>query len=527
VEIAGWVHAALARVDDWPAELDRLRAEVATEPPGAAKLQRTIELADAMEHVVPDRGKALALYLEAWRGGELGARPHLLELARELRAYMTLAEVATADHQDTRDPEALLAAGRAYIDAGFPDLAVQTFTRALDQHPSLADAIATAPRLADVRVAIARSKFLTVDVEREVDACMGRKHYLQAARIARVAKLTRRDAILGLAVRAMPDDLDLVRMFEDVLLDSTAEEFLAYHSARLNTIVDDAVWAETARTAACELVLRNIHPGLGLRLLRMSVERAYAAKLPGGTRRHIAAWDLLATNARATKSLLSLAPLLAEALRLELPPLDALYIARLGLEVTWREAGDPLAAQPYAAALLDAVPGHPAAAAFLDEAFADVPPIELLPVDDPAPAAEPTMPTVTFKIPVIARVPSSELRRDASPIPAAPEPPPDAAPRSPRKVVPIDVVIELPNGSFFSAVLRDVSASGAFVTTKRPLAEGAVVTLELQLPVSSKLAQRSFRIDARLARRTELGWGLAFVDPPPELVAGITALTDG
>ncbi len=91
--------------------------------------------------------------------------------------------------------------------------------------------------------------------------------------------------------------------------------------------------------------------------------------------------------------------------------------------------------------------------------------------------------------------------------------------------MPVDVVIELPNGSFFSAVLRDVSTSGAFVTTKRALDEGAVLTLELQLPVSSKLAQRSFRIDARLARRSELGWGLAFVDPPPELIAGITALS--
>lgn len=519
MEIAGWVHAALSRAADWCAELDRLRNEVVAEPRGPARLQRTIELADAMEHIAPDRGKALALYLEAWRGGELGARPHLIDLARELRAYVTLAEIATADHQDTHDPEALVTAGRALLDAGLEDSAVQTFVRGRDQHPSLADAIASAPRLADVRVALATATHLAVDVEREVDACMTRKHFLQAARIARLAKLSRRDAILGIGARATPDDRELVRMYEDVLLDSTADEFLAYHSARLETITDDAAWVESARTAACELVLRNIHPGLGLRLLRMSIERAYAAKLPGGTRRHIAAWELLAANARATKSMLSLAPLLADALRLSLPPLDALYIAKLGLEVAWREAQDPLAAQPYAAALLDAVPGHPAAAAFLDEAFKDVPPIEL--IEDPP---EPVMPTVTFKIPVIARVPSSELKRDVSPIPAPPPPPPDAAPRSPRKVVPIDVVIELPNGSFFSAVLRDVSTSGAFVTTKRPLAEGAVVTLELQLPSTLQLAQRSFRIDAKLARRTELGWGLAFIAPPPELVAAITAL---
>jgi hypothetical protein len=136
------------------------------------------------------------------------------------------------------------------------------------------------------------------------------------------------------------------------------------------------------------------------------------------------------------------------------------------------------------------------------------------------------MPTITFKMPVIARVQSSELRRDVSPIPAPLTIPPDAPPRSPRMVVPIDVVIELPNGSFFSAVLRDLSTTGAFVTTKRKLDEGATVSLELQLPSTLKLAQRSFRIDARLARRTELGWGLAFVAPPPELVAGIEALIE-
>lgn len=524
MEIAGWVQAALARADDWCAELGRLRAVVAAEPRGPARLQRTIELADATEHVVPDRGAALALYLDAWRGGELGARPHLIDLAKELRAYVTLAEVATVDHEDTRDPEALVTAGRALLDAGLPDAAAQTFLRARDQHPSLADALGSAPRLADVRVAIAMATHLAVDVEREVDACMGRKAYLQAARIARLGKLARRDMILGIGARAAPDEREIVRMYEDVLLDSTADEFLAYHSGRLDTIRDDATWVEAARTAACELVLRNIHPGLGLRLLRMSIERAYEAKLPGGTRRHIAAWELLAANARATRSMLSFAPLLADALRLELPPLDALYIARLGLEVTWGEAKDPLAAQPYAAAVLDAVPDHPAAAAFLEEAFSDVPPIELLAVEEPTIEPEPSMPTVTFKIPVVARVPSAELKRDVSPIPAAPPPRADAAPRSPRKVVPIDVVIELPNGSFFSAVLRDVSTSGAFVTTKRPLAEGATVTLELQMPSTLKLAQRNFRIEARLARRTELGWGLQFVNPPPELVAGITAL---
>src|SRR5205085_276639 len=101
---------------------------------------------------------------------------------------------------------------------------------------------------------------------------------------------------------------------------------------------------------------------------------------------------------------------------------------------------DPLAAQPYVAALLDAVPGHPLAAAFLAEAF-PVAPDEPIAIEDPD--REPVMPTVTFRIPtIVARAPSVELMREASPIPAPRVDPPDAAPRSPRKVVPVDVVVE-------------------------------------------------------------------------------------
>ncbi|MBA3464134.1 MAG: PilZ domain-containing protein [Deltaproteobacteria bacterium] len=532
MEIAGWVHAALSRADDWRAELEKLRAALPTERRRPERLARTLELADATEHIEPDRSRALALYLAAWRDGERGARTHLLELARELRAYMTLAEIAHADHEDTKDPEALVAAGRALIDADLAERAAQTFIRAAEQHPSLADSIATSPRLIDVRVSIGLTKLANVDPEREIDACMGKArdagdggapYFLQAARIARMTKLTRRAAILGLAAKSAPNDREIVRMFEDVLLDSgSADDFLVYHRHRLEATQGGADWVECVRDAACELVLRNVHPGLGLRMLRTSIEHAYANKLPGRMRRHIAAWELLVANAKETRSTIALAPLLADGLRADLPPLDALYIAKRGLEVAWKDAGDALAAQPYVAKLLDRSPGHPLAAAFLSEAFPDAP-IDLVDIPE---EKEPVMPTVTFRIPTIAtaRLPSVELKRDASPIPAPPAPPPDATMRSPRKVVPVDVVVELPTGAFFSAMLRDLSTSGAFVSSKRVLEVGIVVTLEIRLPGAKGLTQRNFRIDARIARKTELGYGLAFVNPPPELVAGITLL---
>ncbi|MEO7094835.1 MAG: PilZ domain-containing protein [Polyangiales bacterium] len=524
MEIAEWIVAALTRTDEWCKELENQRVAVLAEAPGPARLARMVELADAMEHVEPDRSRALALYLAAWRGGELGVRAQVLELAGELRAYLTLAEVAVADHEATRDPDRLVAAGRALIDGGLLQRATETFLRAAEVHGSLADAIAKSSRLADVRVALAIARFHKVDVEHEIEACLDRARaggegaaalYLQALRLVRLAKLDRRESILRGAVRACPGNKELGDMYADVLLDrGTADDFLAHHRARLEATVGEPAWVECVRGAAFELVLRDVHPGLGLRMLRTSLEHAYAARI--GIRRHVAAWELLLKSALASRSTVALAPVLADGLSVPLPRIDALYIAQLGLQIAWRDANDMVAAQPYAAALLDVIPGHPVAAAFLSIAFPEPPPPE-----DP----EPVLPTVTFKLPVISRVTSADLRRDASPIPAEPPLRADAAPRSPRKVVPVDAVVELPSGAFFSTVIRDLSTTGAFITTRRAIEIGTVVTLEIRLPSVLRVAERQLRCEARVVRRSDVGCGLAFMNPPSDLIAGITALT--
>ncbi len=121
---------------------------------------------------------------------------------------------------------------------------------------------------------------------------------------------------------------------------------------------------------------------------------------------------------------------------------------------------------------------------------------------------------------------ATALDRDQSPIPAAPAPAvAPASLRAPRKVIPIDVVVELDTGAFFSTTLRDVSTSGAFIVTKRALEVGAVVTLEMKVPTTGAMVQSSHRVNARIARRTDVGCGLAFIDPSPELVAAIEATT--
>ena len=88
------------------------------------------------------------------------------------------------------------------------------------------------------------------------------------------------------------------------------------------------------------------------------------------------------------------------------------------------------------------------------------------------------------------------------------------------------MVVELPDGGFFSTVLRDVSTSGAFILTKRQLEVGTLVSLDMRIPVPNTMIQANHRTNARIARRTEVGWGLAFVEPPDELVAALRAATE-
>ena len=52
-----------------------------------------------------------------------------------------------------------------------------------------------------------------------------------------------------------------------------------------------------------------------------------------------------------------------------------------------------------------------------------------------------------------------------------------------------------------------------------------VVTLELRMPDFGKLTQTAHHVQARTARCTELGWGVAFVDASRELVAALQVAT--
>ena len=575
--IAGWLRERLWRADDWCAELAALRKDRNRSP------ERTYELGVASEHCDPDRGNALALILDAARAGYAPARDRARALAMALGAHTTLAELAFAAGD-------LLGAGTAYLDAGFPELAIEPLQKFVDARPPNASVSSEHLRLERVTPLLAIARRTKLDVEQHIAGCLATASvpaFLHAERLARLSGLEeRRAAVINAARLAFPDDpyvsaVVAARLFER----NHGDELLAYYADTFERSPSRAHYVARVCAAGVELIARNVQPGAGLRLVRMGLEQAYAGSLPGVTS-HLAAWQLIWSYARQQGSTTELVPLIVQAFTAPLPEDDAVFLARLGLEIVWRDARDPLAAQPYAAIVLDFVPDQPLAVAFVEEVMPPelIEPPELqdrepapltvsfstpIPVikSEPAPIAGPPAPPqdqlakATSRIAVIeqgqvkrsatppaqhkttsrmdllrapprtvkpATVPpprAAALKRDTSPIPMKRAPMPAPIDRAERKVVPVDVVVELPNGSFFSTVLRDVSTSGAFIVTKRTIEPGKLVTLELRMPDPGKLTQTSHHVQARVARGTELGWGVAFVDASRELVAALRAAT--
>lgn len=541
--LAPWLKTRLGRAVEWSAELAVLRAEVGR----GRSAEKVFDLAQASEQCDPDRGRALALYVDAWRASHPEAAGHAERLAEALRAHMTRAELAAArgDH---------VAAGTAYLDAGMRDLAVGPLRKALD-----ALGPGTSEERAEATALLALAEQTPFNLEAAIGATLGTAlatrgaaaapHYAHAIRLARLGAPAKLPALVAAAARACPDDPKLEILVEDYLLEKNdAADLLDHYRQRFEGASTRAEAVERMRTAGSVLVERGVQPGLGLRLVRLALETTYTALLPDISS-HVAAWELLVAHARAQRSTHELIPLLVQALAAPLPEHEALYLTGIGLAVAWRDANDLQAAQPYAATLLDFVPDHPLALAFLQEIGVTAEPVEpAAPPPAPPPKATGESPplakpsvyaddapvkrslpanvvTRTSRLALLKPPPprSTTLRRDSSPIPMRPEV--TGPPRAPRAVVPMDVMVELPTGSFFSTVLRDVSITGAFLTTKRKLDIGVVVALTLHVPVAGTLRQERHMVQAKVVRQTELGFGLAFVDPDAKLVGALRAAT--
>jgi hypothetical protein len=130
--------------------------------------------------------------------------------------------------------------------------------------------------------------------------------------------------------------------------------------------------------------------------------------------------------------------------------------------------------------------------------------------------------------PIIPGTAIAALRRISARVrpPTAPMAPFGARGRAARVVVPVDVTVELADGRRVLAVVRDLSATGLYVVVAGTLAIGDEVRCDLGVPGTDGLSISRHRAWARVVRKGDAnGYGLELLDPEPDLVDAIRALT--
>jgi Tfp pilus assembly protein PilZ len=88
---------------------------------------------------------------------------------------------------------------------------------------------------------------------------------------------------------------------------------------------------------------------------------------------------------------------------------------------------------------------------------------------------------------------------------------------SPRKPLQLSVTLEtLSDSQPMAANLLNISMGGAFIKTQAMLSISAPLIMALKL--SGSHLQRSFRLYARVVRRTPAGVGVTFFPMPPDII---------
>jgi hypothetical protein len=91
---------------------------------------------------------------------------------------------------------------------------------------------------------------------------------------------------------------------------------------------------------------------------------------------------------------------------------------------------------------------------------------------------------------------------------------------SPRKHLQLGITLEtLSDGEPIAANLLDISMGGAFIKTQTLLFISAPLIMALKL--SANHFQKSFRLYARVVRRTPTGVGVTFFPMPPAIITAL------
>jgi hypothetical protein len=528
VELPDWIRATIWRSPSWREGLDALCQQVAAD--SLTMAPRAADLAAACELIDPDQRRAIDMHVLSWRlGGDRRALDRAYVLAWQLGDLDVLGALATAAFEKTGGAEHAITAAHAFIDRGI----------AAQAEPFLVAAIAKQPSdEASALLAVIRQQIRDPQAEVATWAARAGKatgttaaaRYMQASRVARLAGL---DALatrhVETAWKVARDPAAAVVLAQELLSQRRADELVAFYRARVESTRGDREWFDEMRSAAFKLIIAGVQRGLAHRMLRSALEAAYRARLTD-IAGHLACWEVLVRQARESHTGRELMPLVVEAMERPLGDDERLYLARLGFEISWRDAHDINTAEGYAAVIARLSPDDPLLVEFASTALASpaevAPPLPTAPpavASLPSSSAAPTLPTVRIHATPQAAISALRAAPRRVGVPTGPPSPANAIDRARRIVVPIDVEVEAA-GTRFAAVVRDVSTTGVFLLTERELPMSLFAKLVMRLPTRGSLDVVCHTVTAKVVRRTDSGYGMLLLYPEPALVAAIEAL---
>ena len=457
--IAGWLFELLRREADWHSALPKIAAQISELPED--RVQAALDLGAAFEHLEPDRKRAIGAYQLAGPRRD-GGRSRAL--ATQLGWWPAVARLAQIELQARPAVEPLIAACRALIDEGNPELARRIFADA-----KVADVKGDAS-IATLRAELAGkgSEWKQwLQLARTLTGRAAADALVSTARLARADGRREWPTHLEAALAADPGHRYASALLTDhAFASGDRKAILDVMKVRL-VDTDTASYCDVLRDIAARVTLTTTnHGGLARRLLRGALDRAYEIGL-SQIRGHLAMWSLLDRAASQDGRRAEQLPLIMRALELSLPDYDRVWIAALGAAICV-EAGDSAAARSYAAVVAERAPSHPTVLALLVETRSttadpqllqdldllqldaatvrpvaevaptdsfELAPFELAPMSSPGPAQAPVQPHAPAELRVDPRYVdlSVPVLDDPEPEREPPPPPRTAPPRPPPR----------------------------------------------------------------------------------------------
>ncbi len=361
---------AIYQSRDWQAQLASFGAHLKVHAEQTLEVaERAFDLATGFELAEPNRVAAVEMYLLCWKAAH--AHPQALiraqELCLELGELTTAAKISRLIFQQTDNADYLLAEGLAWIDAGEPDRALRVLMTTEKRMPNdqrVIDALATARQeWPDFRAEVARLERASQSAKTPQDAA---ERLLTAARILRMlgTEDSEYGRLLSRAFDAYPADEQVFSLFENWLVgQGDVDRLTQMYRRRSGSAQSEQQASELLRRAGTKLALRQVQVGLGMQLLRASVERAYQAQLreiPG----HLATLVLLRRFSETAGSERDFLAVVAAGVATPISDDERVALAVMGLEVAWGRLKDPVLAHPYASILASLAPSHPSLGAY-------------------------------------------------------------------------------------------------------------------------------------------------------------------